>query len=544
MKNIEQRLVFISLISIVLVISPNISFEPNALPKFLFLVPLSLIAGSFLITRKSSIKIKLFKIPLLLVISFVTSSLISFVLSSQSSWKQLFGIQGRHLGLITYLCFIIFFLFSMFHSSLNLINTAMNAIRISGLISALLGIAQILGFNIYQGNNLQYGLGVGFLGNPNFQSALLGMSIVTCVSLLFDSTKNKFYLFLQIILTLVSLYGANSTQGYALLIIGTFVVITLQLYVRDFKKSLAAFLITGVGIFSFSLSAYLGRGPLAQYLYQDSTTYRGDYWRAAKSMILDNRFFGLGFDSYRDNYRLYRDELATDRRGPAVTADSPHNTILDAGVNGGMTLLTINLLIILFIIYGFIKYIQRNKVQNPIVFGLFATWVAYLAQAIISIGNIAISLWGWVMGGLLVGLEISSKNNLGFDFNKARVNNNNFYKITGGALAGMFISGSYFAYDANFASAFKSGNVKEIVSKVQSWPSDGYKIAMIVEILNKNNFPIDALNLARSSVEENSGVFEFWKAYYEIPGISPEEKNKILIKLRELDPNNKTLLIP
>ncbi len=544
MKNMDQKLIFVTLISIVLAITPSISFEPNSLPKFLILVPLSLIASTFFIQRKMNIGLRFFRTPLILVIIYTLSSIASFLSSSQPNWKQLFGIQGRHLGLVTYLCFMIFFLFSIFYSSINLINTTINAIRISGMVSALLGIAQMLGLNLYQGNNLQYGLNVGFLGNPNFQSALLGMSLVACISLLFDSTKNKIYLCFQIMLSLVSLNGAKSTQGYALVVIGTFVIFVLQIYSRKLKKSLVAFVITGLGLLSFSILGLLDKGPLSAYLYQGSIAYRGDYWRTAWRMISDNRLFGLGFDSYRDNYRLYRDVKATDRQGPDVIADSPHNTLLDAGVNGGVTLLIINVLLILFVAYKFIIYIKINRAQNSIVFGLFATWIAFLAQSFISMGNIAISLWGWVMSGLIIGLEINSKNTLNIKIKTNESKTVPINKIILCTVSGMLISGPYFLYDANFAKAYKTGNVKEIISKVQSWPSDGYKIAMIVEILSKNNFQIDALNLTKGSIEKHSEVYELWKAYFEIPDISEEEKNNILIKLRKLDPNNKTLFIP
>ena len=39
---------------------------------------------------------------------------------------------------------------------------------------------------------------------------------------------------------------------------------------------------------------------------------------------------------------------------------------------------------------------------------IFSAWVAFHAQSLISIDNIGISIWGWVLGGSIVGLSLSA----------------------------------------------------------------------------------------------------------------------------------------
>ena len=544
MKTAEQRLIMISLVSIVLIITPFISYEPNTQPKFFILVPLSAIALFNILFRKDVYNFRKYATPLILISLYVVLSFASFVFSSQPFTKQIYGIQGRNLGLITYLCFVIFFVFSMFNSSLKLIDTALNAVLISGFASAALGIAQLFGFNIYKGSNPVYGLGVGFLGNPNFQSALLGMSLVICVALLFDPTKPRVFLCFQVLITLIALYGAESTQGYAIAIIGIATVFAQKLYSKNYIKTLTAYVLSGSVLLIFTILGYLGKGPISNYLYQTSTTYRGDYWRTAWRMMIENPLIGLGFDSYRDNYRLYRDALATNRRGPEAIADSPHNTLLDAGVNGGFGLFIVNLLIAFFILFIIVKYLRNTKTQDPRVIGLFAVWVAFTAQTLISLGNIAISLWGWIIGGLIVGLEINSKNSIGTGPNKKRMTLKTKTQVLLGIVLGASISGANFFYDTNFASAYKSGKVDRVISASESWPGDGYKMAMVVEILINNGFNPDALNLAKKTTQKYPEVYEAWKSYSKVPGISPEEKNNIMSMLQKLDPQNKTLVLP
>jgi hypothetical protein len=247
------------------IITPFISYEPNTQPKFFILVPLSVIALFNILFRKEVYNYKKFFIPLIFIWLYVNFSLMSFIFSSQPIVKQIYGIQGRNLGLITYLCFIIFFAFSMFNSSLKLIDTALNAILISGFASAALGVAQLFGFNIYKGSNPAYGLGVGFLGNPNFQSALLGISLVICASLLFDPTKPRIFLCFQIVITLIALSGAKSTQGYAVAIIGIATVFAQKLYSKNYVKTLLIFIFTGSVLLIFSILGFLGKGPISNH---------------------------------------------------------------------------------------------------------------------------------------------------------------------------------------------------------------------------------------------------------------------------------------
>jgi tetratricopeptide (TPR) repeat protein len=39
---------------------------------------------------------------------------------------------------------------------------------------------------------------------------------------------------------------------------------------------------------------------------------------------------------------------------------------------------------------------------------VFSAWIAFHAQSLISIDNIGISIWGWVLGGAIIGLTVSS----------------------------------------------------------------------------------------------------------------------------------------
>jgi tetratricopeptide (TPR) repeat protein len=40
--------------------------------------------------------------------------------------------------------------------------------------------------------------------------------------------------------------------------------------------------------------------------------------------------------------------------------------------------------------------------------GVLSAWISFQAQSLVSIDNIGISIWGWVLGGSIIGLSISS----------------------------------------------------------------------------------------------------------------------------------------
>ena len=42
---------------------------------------------------------------------------------------------------------------------------------------------------------------------------------------------------------------------------------------------------------------------------------------------------------------------------------------------------------------------------------IFSAWIAFHAQSLISIDNIGISIWGWILGGSIVGLSVSASEN-------------------------------------------------------------------------------------------------------------------------------------
>ena len=58
---------------------------------------------------------------------------------------------------------------------------------------------------------------------------------------------------------------------------------------------------------------------------------------------------------------------------------------------------------------AFIGLRDNTQDNRLIIAGVFSSWVAFQAQSLISIDNIGISIWGWVLGGTIVGLSVSAQ---------------------------------------------------------------------------------------------------------------------------------------
>ena len=162
-----------------------------------------------------------------------------------------------------------------------------------------------------------------------------------------------------------------------------------------------------------SIFGILQMGPFS-ILFKESVTYRGDYWRAGIRMFQDHIWFGVGLDRYGAYFREYRDVAQALRRGPNIGTNAAHNVFIQLGATGGIFLLLSYLVLVGFIFWRGIVGLRENTGTRQIVFAtFFAAWLTYLAQAIISIDNIGVAIWGWVLGGAVVGLSYNKEEKVG-----------------------------------------------------------------------------------------------------------------------------------
>jgi hypothetical protein len=312
-----------------------------------------------------------------------------------------------------------------FTNSIQVYKTAL----LTGLVLSIYGFLQIQGRDLYNWNN-PYNSMISTLGNPNFASAMLAIFCTLAVSTLFIDQVNKYYKFAAVTMSLLAIYDifkSQSRQGFLVIVFALVFYVTVLIWLKSIKFGLLAV------SFSLSLSlvlilGMLQRGPLQSLLYKDSLSVRGYYWRAAIEMFKSKPLTGVGVDRYGAYFNEYRESTYSLRYGFDISSSNAHNTFLQffatSGIFVGITYLSL-------VAYIFIVGIKRlntlEGAQQKILLGLLASWFGFQAQSLISIDNIGVSVWGWLLGGAVIALGRSSNVIEAQNLERNEPKNSNFY---------------------------------------------------------------------------------------------------------------------
>jgi hypothetical protein len=353
---------------------------------------------------------------------------------------------------------------------------------------------------------------------------------------------------LYLLLSLYVIKETDSQQGFLVLLIGS--VVALGVFVNHKSKTLG-YSYLGLALIGFVavLVGTLNKGPLASLLYKDSVTYRGDYWRAGLKMTVDNPIFGVGLDSYGDWYRRSRTIEATLRRGPEITSNAAHNVFLDISAYGGFPLVLIYITLMVLVIVSAVKVIKRSKGFNAGFVGLVSGWVAFQAQSVISINQIGLALWGWVLSGLIIGYEINTRDSELVTEKKMGKNSAKPAQSSAGSVMGMFVGfvigvlvgmPPYLA-SVKYNSSLETSNPTVIQEAAYIWPLDATRMIQVSITLNDNKLVSQGLEVAIDAAVAFPDNYEVWKALNGMQSATTEQKAEALAQMKRLDPLNPNL---
>ena len=124
-------------------------------------------------------------------------------------------------------------------------------------------------------------------------------------------------------------------------------------------------------------------------------------------MFLANPLFGVGVDRYGAYFKEYRETQYSLNYGFDLTSSNAHNVPIQLFATGGIFVGGLYLLLMGFIAWrGFVGIYKNQGNARLVVTAVFAAWLAYQAQSIVSIDNIGLAVWGWLLGGAVVGLSL------------------------------------------------------------------------------------------------------------------------------------------
>jgi len=341
----------------------------------------------------------------LILLFFITSLAVSTFFTDQ----KLIGLIGdtqRRNGLLSYVALSIILLYG--YQKINFGNSAtiFNLVCLCALILSLYGFIQISGSDFVEWDN-PYNNMISTLGNPNFASSLLAIFVVILFYGMFVKELSKLYKMVSIFVITLSLYDivlSKSIQGILVVVISTMFYVVLYFHRNKIKFNNVISLLSLLTAI-LAILGMLKKGPLSGLLYKDSVSVRGYYWRAGWEMFKDNLLTGVGVDRYVAYFKEYREAGYPLKYGFEIGSSNAHNIFIQLFATSGLFVGTAYLCIVSYVFINGIKLVYNTTGQNQkISLALLSAWIGFNAQSFISIDNLGVSVWGWLLGGAILGL--------------------------------------------------------------------------------------------------------------------------------------------
>lgn len=537
---------------------PGAAFDPINTPKLFVVTLFAGVAFGAIAINLKNFKSGFSKPLTILAGLLVLDLFVIYLVSSTDYYESFFGTFGRSTGLLAYLTLTVIMFAGAVASSNAGLCYLVKSLFVAGILSAVYGLIQILDFEFLSWSN-PYGPVIGFLGNPNFQSSFLGFIGILSFGYLLNSRaelKRRAMLLTLFLMSLFVIIKTNSQQGLIVLALGVGIVSIYRIYFSKFRSTIPTLLVLGGITLVSAIFGMLNKGPFASLLYGPTLTYRGDYWLAGWNMSLQQPLFGIGLDNYGEWYRRTRSLEATLRRGPDITSNAAHNVLLDLSSNGGFPLLIIYLLIMGLALWSAFRVLKRQTKSkfDPAFISIFAVWVAYHAQSVISINQIGLAIWGWAITGLIIGYELHTRDSLENSITNTKssrvktVSKSNAQvspkTVLGGFLGlliGLTVSLPALVSTVSYRNALVSGALESIVEKTTSWPANQAHYLQTAQVFRDNKFEQQALEIAEMAVQKYPDSFKAWELLYSIDSAPASSKNEAMAQMKRLDPLNPNL---
>jgi O-antigen ligase len=530
-----------------LIITPQLTFDVTNPIKLLILTAGGFASIATFLIYKIYAKNENYRIINILVLYFFITAVAIFLKSSESLTTQFYGVHGRNTGLLAYVSLLSLLLASVYASNKENLNQLMKFFLITGLISVLYGLLQILDLDPLPWDKAGNWI-TSFYANPNFFSAFTGLFTGALFGIFFKSSLKLSQRILVTFTFLISLYVMKETGNYqgpaVFMIIVCIVVFFLLRNGKLFKTSY--FFLTGVfALATWAILDLLRVLPWASLLYKPSVSARGDYWRTSLRIFKDNFLFGVGFDGYRNFEGRYRDLASTYNIDALNYTDASHNVFLDFAVNGGILYLSAYLLLLAFTLRSSLRIIRRHQDLDLNFIIIFACWIGYLAQSAISFNHLGLAVWGWIFSGALIGYEIYdgqgevnlSKSSPGRQVKIKSATDKKFLGISilAGAL-GSIVALPVYVVNADMWQGIKKQDISIVESAAYKWPRDVVRMSITAQMLNRVGKTQEALNLLDKAHESDPQSVIPLKLIYDYLPDDDDKKNKVKAEIEKLDP--------
>jgi O-antigen ligase len=350
------------------------------------------------------------------ILFFLGTMLISTLLTDVRITGLIGETQLRN-GFLQYEALSIIFLYAARIIDLNYSIRIFKVAILTGVILSAYGLMQVFGNDFIKWDN-PYNSMISTVGNPNFAAAILAILASLSLFGLFIKripTLYKVISLLVILMSLLAIIRSESRQGLLIVFFSCTFYITLFFLAKYRKTGLLA-IPFALFLTLLAILGMLQKGPLANLLYKDSVSVRGYYWRAGIEMWQANPLTGIGIDRYGAFFKEFREATYPLRYGFDLNSTNAHNVVIQLFSTGGIFVGLSYLFLMAVILTSGVRLVMRSTGDDlKVSLSVLSAWIGFQAQSLISIDNIGVSVWGWLLGGAVLGLaqNTSSKNDQG-----------------------------------------------------------------------------------------------------------------------------------
>ena len=526
--------------------------DPVNTPKLFILGACAFAAGAIAFVMGSKELWRSSRLWLIGSILFVAFTISAIVNSPSPLAQNIYGSYGRNTGFVTYLSLLIIATAATLirqKSNFNLIIYSLFTAGVINIAYCLWAIA----FGDFIGWNNPYGNILGTFGNPNFIGAFLGIFITALTAFFVQPGTSWKVRGLGILTVAIGLYEINKSNAVQGLVVSAagFSIIGFYLVRSKFKSNLilAGYTIAVAVLGFISLLGALQKGPFTSFIYKTSVSLRGEYWQAGWNMASQFPFTGVGMDSYGDWYRRARDEQALILPGPETVTNAAHNIPFDILAYGGWPLFISYLFLISLAVIAIIKVTLRNKNYDGIFIALAVAWACYQIQSIISISQIGLAVWGWILSGVVIAYEIATRESNVLEKKpaggKSTMPKEQIFSATAiggiGLVVGALIAVPPLSGDMKWKSALTSSDLTQLKLALEPsylTPTDTNRLLNAISILENSKLPDVAYEYAKKAVEFNPESFDSWRTLYAVTNSTAADKELAMTNMKRLDPKN------
>jgi len=348
---------------------------------------------------------------------FVVGLIVSTAVSD-TFWRSVVGLPGRHTGLGMYLTYVV-----LFGAVLRLYTGASpapiaKALMLAAVPVTLYGLLQAGGTDPFDWRTVEGGPPVfSTFGNANFFSAWLGI----CVPLFVWGGLTRSWATgwraacaVGAVCALWASYASESIQGPAVAAVGTAFVLSVWLYStagERFRRMRIPLIAGGVALGALFLGAFFsGAGPLGaiRATAARSLETRVPKWETALVMWRQRPVLGYGLDTFGDWFFAFRSGRLAAVSGLERSVDNPHDVPLQMLQNGGLLLALGWLAFVAVTGYALVTGLRRLEGERRLLLGAFGgAWLGYLVQAVVSIDVPPLALLHFVLAGAVVALGVA-----------------------------------------------------------------------------------------------------------------------------------------